>query len=194
MPPFAQPTGLARTEDLKTHSGFGNCLPCIFSLLIFATLFWSVKSCLLWKSRTMSRAASPQDKGPVRQDSPAMDMEVENKGTTPRHKNWEKVHRLRLDSLGQEIDGHTSKPIFPWVLPPQALPGPYDPPYYPLPAPTIRRHSTDASNTPAEESGAVSYFRRTSTAGIPPRDTALYATTTTSTQGWRRTQWIVTGG
>lgn len=83
----------------------------------------------------------------------------------------------------------TFEPIYPWVSPPEALPGPYDPRYYPLP--TLRRHSFNPTTPISEEKTSISYTRRISTSSIPTRKSLLSGTTTTSSKGWRRTQWTV---
>jgi hypothetical protein len=83
------------------------------------------------------------------------------------------------------------KPIYPWISPPQALPGPYDPRLYPLP--TIRRHSHDPSAQRPEQNTTVSFARRVSTNHIPTQQRTLHGSVTTSTRGWRRSQWVVSG-
>lgn len=83
------------------------------------------------------------------------------------------------------------KPIYPWTSPPQALPGPYDPRLYPLP--TIRRHSYDPPVVVLEQNETMSYTRRVSTNSIPNMQTTLHGTVTTSTKGWRRNQWAISG-
>lgn len=85
----------------------------------------------------------------------------------------------------------TFEPIYPWIAPPQALPGPYDPRLYPLP--TIRRHSYDPSAPAPEQDTTISYSRRVSTNDIPSHQARLHGSVTTSTKGWRRNQWVVAG-
>ncbi|KAF2678525.1 hypothetical protein K458DRAFT_316821 [Lentithecium fluviatile CBS 122367] len=85
----------------------------------------------------------------------------------------------------------TFKPIYPWTSPPQPLPGPYDPRLYPLP--TIRRHSYDPSVVAQEQDATISYERRVSTNSIPTQQAKLHGTVTTSTDGWRRNQWVISG-
>jgi hypothetical protein len=85
----------------------------------------------------------------------------------------------------------TSKPIYPWLSPPQALPGPYDPRLYPLP--TIRRHSYDPSVHVPEQLSTISYSRRVSTMDLPNQHSILHGSVITSTKGWRRNQWVVSG-
>lgn len=88
------------------------------------------------------------------------------------------------------------KPIYPWISPPQPLPGPYEPRLYPHP--TLRRHSyPDPSPPPPPETSSISYTRRVSTNSIPTRQTVLHGTVTTASNGavgWRRNQWVVEAG
>ncbi|KAF2126349.1 hypothetical protein P153DRAFT_75916 [Dothidotthia symphoricarpi CBS 119687] len=84
------------------------------------------------------------------------------------------------------------RPIYPWTSPPASLPGPYDTRYYPLP--TIRRHSYDPSTTTPDEISTVSFTRRISINSISACESILNGTTATSSEGWRRTQWTVSGG
>lgn len=109
-------------------------------------------------------------------------------------KHWESDHKHHLDSLQQEIVQRTQKPIHPWILPPQALPGPYDPMYYPLPPPTLRPTSTRVLMSKPEGRHSSSYTRLVPATGAPPHEARLYGTMTTSTRGWRRTHWNVAGG
>jgi hypothetical protein len=87
----------------------------------------------------------------------------------------------------------TFKPIYPWISPPTPLPGPYDSRLYPLP--TIRRHSyANPSKGLPLENESISYTRRVSTNSIPIRQASIQGTVTTSSHGWRRNQWVVSGG
>lgn len=201
MPPVAaQLSGAAHIKHSEALCGYLNTAR-ISSLLLLATLFWSIKSYLSRRKRIMSQTASPSGKGSL---DPTPHSSLDTKPTPQPSDQWEKEHRMRLDSLGEELQQESADPtpIHPWILPPQALPGPYDPAFYPLPMPTIRRDSSDAQSPPPgdagspppEESRTVSYVRRTARTGSPPRDMTLHSTTTASTQGWRRTQWVVTGG
>lgn len=97
----------------------------------------------------------------------------------------------------------TLQPIYPWIMPPQPLPGPYD-----LPLPTLRRHCpSEPSKSPSsidtkpatpeaeeEEAHMQPYTRHVSTTTSPPRSWVYSGTITTSTSGWRRNQWVVSGG
>jgi hypothetical protein len=88
------------------------------------------------------------------------------------------------------------RPVYPWIAPPQPLPGPYDLRLYPLP--TIRRHShPEPAQESPEELNTVTYTRRVSTNGVPIRHTTVrgaVTTTTTISPGWRRNHWTVEGG
>jgi hypothetical protein len=112
-----------------------------------------------------------------------------------------------LQSLQQETLRPTLSPIYPWMSPPQALPGPYDAPYYPPPLPTIKteeslqieNHSPTIkieaiSDDIPEELETISYTRRVSANSVPDYDSLLEGTVTVSNKGWRRTQWTVTAG
>jgi len=83
------------------------------------------------------------------------------------------------------------KPIYPWLSPPQVLPGPYDPRLYPLP--TIRRHSYGPSAYVPEQVSTISYSRRISTTDLPSHQAILHGSVYTSTKGWRRKHWVVSG-
>ena len=113
-----------------------------------------------------------------------------------------------LHSLKEETHQQDLVPIYPWIAPPQRLPGPYDAPYYPLPIPTIRKYPLDLStessggtteelaeetseeNIP-DESTIVSSTRRIPIRSISNDDVIIEHTTTTSSHGWRRTHWNV---
>ncbi|KAF2196055.1 hypothetical protein GQ43DRAFT_279883 [Delitschia confertaspora ATCC 74209] len=88
------------------------------------------------------------------------------------------------------------KPIYPWVAPPRALPGPYDPRLYP-PIRTIRRHSQPAPlQGETIQSNTVYYARRVSTNNIPDQKSTLRGSIThisDGTSSWRRNQWAVEG-
>jgi hypothetical protein len=112
-----------------------------------------------------------------------------------------------LQSLQQETREPTLSPIYPWISPPQVLPGPYDAPYYPPPLPTIKTEESlqvenQSSNIKTEattedvpeELETISYTRRISASSIPDHDSLLEGTVTVSSKGWRRTQWSVTAG
>jgi hypothetical protein len=139
------------------------------------------------KSRTLEVKPDISEKPTSR---PSLDRE----DSAVCQKYWEFDHNDRLNSLKQEILQHTEKPIYPWVSPPQALPGPYDPMYFPLPAPTIRKMPLVSSPAKREGRHSTSYTRLVPDCGTPPRAAVLYGTMTTSTNGWRRTHWNVTGG
>jgi hypothetical protein len=112
-----------------------------------------------------------------------------------------------LQSLKRETLQSSLLPIYPWIAPPQSLPGPYDAPYYPLPLPTIepeksfdtraKRPTVKLEETPedmSEELESISYTRRVSTNSIPDHKSLLEGSVTVSTKGWKRTQWTITAG
>ncbi|KAG9191245.1 hypothetical protein G6011_09333 [Alternaria panax] len=112
-----------------------------------------------------------------------------------------------LQSLQQETLRPILSPIYPWMSPPQVLPGPYDAPYFPVPLPTVKSEKSfqakDLSQTiktepildnVPEELETIFYTRRVSTPSIPDQKSHLEGTATVSNKGWRRTQWTVTAG
>ena len=109
------------------------------------------------------------------------------------HDHWECDHNNYLNSLKQEILQHTEKPIHPWVSPPQALPGPYDPMYYPLPAPSFRQKLSPSLPSNVEGRNSTPFTRFVPKLDSPRCEAVLYGTMTTSTNGWRRSHWNVTG-
>ncbi|PVH97538.1 hypothetical protein DM02DRAFT_80738 [Periconia macrospinosa] len=126
-----------------------------------------------------------------------------NQTTTPPsqtiNSTWKQNLRHDRPSISKDPQQATIpyEGIYPWIAPPQPLPGPYDPPFYPLP--TLRRHSYDPSVTMDTNTKAriASYSRRVSAANIHKSETTQRATihgkVTTSTKGWRRNQWVISG-
>lgn len=94
----------------------------------------------------------------------------------------------------REASPEAFRPVYPWIAPPQPLPGPYDPRLYPLP--TIRRLSyPEPAQDESVETGRISYTRRVS--ANPTRQTTVNGVVMTGsngTSGWRRNQWVVEGG
>jgi hypothetical protein len=105
----------------------------------------------------------------------------------------EKVSRHAESFGGQDETSSAPIPLYPWISPPQPLPGPYDPRLYPLP--TIRRHSYDppANDFLCKKSAEASYTRRVSLNSMPTQQRTLHGTVVISPKGWRRNQWIVSG-
>lgn len=94
-----------------------------------------------------------------------------------------------VESTGQQ--NVAFEPMYPWMSPPQPLPGPYDPRLYPLP--TIRRHSYDPSTQEPNDDAAACYTRRVSLNNLSDGKGTLRGTVTVSSRGWRRGQWIISG-
>ena len=156
--------------------------------LISATVAWIV---VAYTSQRKSRMINANVDVP---EKPVTKPMLERNDSAMCQNQWESNHNNYLNSLKQEISQQTEKPIYPWISPPQALPGPYDPMYYPLPAPSFRRKSSGSLPANVEGRQSTSYTRL-----VPKSDTllgeaVLYGTMTTSTNGWRRTHWNVTGG
>ncbi|EMD87840.1 hypothetical protein COCC4DRAFT_173033 [Bipolaris maydis ATCC 48331] len=107
-----------------------------------------------------------------------------------------------LESLKQETLEPSRSPIYPWIAPPQSLPGPYDAPYFPVPLPTIAVAETteEGMKTEAprdkrpEELETILYSRRIPTNISPENDTIREGVVTVSTRGWRRNQWTINAG
>jgi len=85
----------------------------------------------------------------------------------------------------------TFQPTYPWISPPQPLPGPYDPRFYPLP--TIRQHSHDSLQDTSHDDGfqTIPYARQISTDSLHATLNGTMTTTSNGTTGWRRNQWVV---
>ncbi|KAF1832647.1 hypothetical protein BDW02DRAFT_419354 [Decorospora gaudefroyi] len=120
---------------------------------------------------------------------------TEEENNTPPPPSPDKQPNQYLQSLEQETIHPSLLPIYPWLSPPQPLPGPYDTPYYPLPLPSIQPakpiNQEPTANDDPEELESICYTRRLSTTQHSP---LLSASLTISTKGWRRTQWSVTAG
>lgn len=88
-----------------------------------------------------------------------------------------------------EVQGYKS--LYPWIGPPEPLPGPYDPRLYPLP--TLRRHSYDLAAKSTTEDASISYTRRVSLNQDFNQSKTVHGMITTSHKGWRRNQWVISG-
>jgi hypothetical protein len=124
----------------------------------------------------------------------------QQKDDVPSRQSSEEEQNHYLQSLKEETLNPALIPIYPWIAPPRSLPGPYDAPYYPVPLPTLRRHTDEApatkseespsikteeeSNTPPEELEMISYTRH----ATPNHPTTLETFITISPNRWRRTQ------
>lgn len=178
MPPHPNSTNLPRIENWTTTTKFGYLFKIVLLLSIFTAVFRSLVVVITRRKRRMS-GQSPSPKKNALPTPPAVDKEPNQ----------------YLQSLKEETLRPDLGPIYPWITPPQPLPGPYDAPYYPLPAPTIRRHSYDSSDAETEEISTMApYIRRVSTNSIPKQEHILQGSSTVSTLGWRRTQWTVSVG
>jgi hypothetical protein len=125
----------------------------------------------------------------------------------PHQSSLELHQNEYLESLKQETLEPSLLPIYPWLAPPQRLPGPYDAPYYPLPLPTIAVEKTFGDETQSkniklestsdnrpEELETIVYSRRLPTPNNRESDYLREGVVTVSTKGWRRTQWTVNAG
>lgn len=141
-------------------------------------------------------------------------VELEEKNDL-KERNHDKIRRVspgqtqndHLESLKQETLEPSRLPIYPWIAPPQRLPGPYDAPYYPLPLPTIAiqeiaeddsSSQTSASPTTSddrtEELETIVYSRRLPPPNALETEAVREGVVAVSTRGWRRTLWTVNAG
>jgi hypothetical protein len=188
MPPLSVYSELHRAEKFALSFNYGQLLEASAMVLIAATVLWFLVALLSRKKSRKIGAGSDVSRKPHSKPF------LERKDSAICQKHWEINHADHLSSLKQEIHQHTETPIYPWILPPQTLPGPYDPMYFPLPAPTIQAESSGPSQAKCEGRHSTSYTRLVPNIGTPPGEAILYGTITTSTNGWRRTHWNVTGG
>ncbi|KAF2466070.1 uncharacterized protein BDR25DRAFT_79177 [Lindgomyces ingoldianus] len=179
MPPPSVPTGPSRISGFPISNGYAQ-LPEIFLfvLVVASCIRCGVLYCTRRKRRVRKQCQQAQEKNrtsypiPPEKDSRRFQISSESFTTPP-----------------------SFKPIYPWKTPPQPLPGPYDPRLYPLP--TIRRHSDPDPSPESLDQTTISYSRRVSTNSMPARQYTLQGTITTAnngTSGWRRNQWVVSGG
>lgn len=158
-----------------------------------AVLATAVAACIVLtyvlhrQSRTIDASVDVSEK-------PTIKPLLERQDSATCQNQWESDHKNHLKSLKQEIFEHTEKPIFPWVSPPQALPGPYDPIYYPLPPPSSRCETSGSLMASTEGRHSASYTQLVPKSSTSLGETVLYGTVTTSTNGWRRSHWNAFGG
>lgn len=177
MPPHPTSTTLSRIEHWTTSNDWGHLIKFFLLLSVLVAAVQTTVIISKQRKRRMSDTTVNEVKNPL-----------------PTPPTPEKDPNQYLQSLKQETLEPERGPIYPWIAPPQRLPGPYDAPYYPLPLPTIRRHSHDPSNVETEESSdtsTISYTRRVSTNSITDQEAVLEGSISTSTQGWRRNHWTV---
>ncbi|XP_014555968.1 hypothetical protein COCVIDRAFT_101128 [Bipolaris victoriae FI3] len=130
-----------------------------------------------------------------------IDPEAQSHDTT-HQSSLEQNQNEYLESLKQETLEPSRSPIYPWIAPPQSLPGPYDAPYFPVPLPTIavaevikEGMKTEApTDKRPEELETILYSRRIPTNISPENDTIREGVVTISTRGWRRSQWTINAG
>lgn len=193
---FVLPTIMPPLSGYSNHqsAGFvsdaksGRLLQVFLVVLLAAAVAWIVVAYVSQKrNRAVNASADVPEKSIAR-------CTLNRHDSAMCQSEWENDHNERLNSLKQEILEHTEKPIHPWILPPQALPGPYDPMYYPLPAPSLRFKSSGSLAADVEGRHSASYTRLVPKTGISSGEAVLYGTMTTSTNGWRRSHWNVTAG
>jgi hypothetical protein len=229
MPPLPIPPVLASIQSWSTL--IDRLSKAILLLSIFVTVFRSVCLLVAHRKRRMSRSGMNREDSLVdrentsnikqRNDSSheeelriATDVEKEKIPTMNGGRNkvslrpsLDQEPNQYLQSLKRETIYSSLIPIYPWIAPPQPLPGPYDAPYYPLPLPTIKSEESfdvkpnppdvkleDIADDIPEELESISYTRRFSTNSTPDHESLLEGSVTISTNGWKRTQWTVTAG
>ncbi|KAF1847152.1 uncharacterized protein K460DRAFT_363259 [Cucurbitaria berberidis CBS 394.84] len=178
MPPQPTAAYLSQKESWTASTEFGHLFKVVLLLSIVTTAVRSLVVIVSRRKRRMSDSSSSQEKNSL-----------------PTPPALEKEPNQYLQSLKKETLQPDLAPVYPWTALPHALPGPYDAPYYPLPPPTIRRHSHDPSAAESEQtSRTIPYTRRVSTNSILNHEVVLEGSSTVSSQGWRRTQWTVSAG
>jgi hypothetical protein len=105
----------------------------------------------------------------------------------PSHKDT----RQNASTVRQYHQAMVFKPMYPWTAPPQSLPGPYDPRFYP--PPSIRRQTYNSAVEEPKDIPKTAYIRRVSLNSMPTQQSTLRGTVIVSSKGWRRNQWIISG-
>lgn len=178
-----------------TRSRIQALTPCLFPYNDYSFKLYSIfprpkRSMADSSIRTdkLSNPAQPK----LRKEDSGVGLKRDSKSPQP---DSEQDANLYFQSLREETLHLYRTPIaHPWIAPPTPLPGPYHAPYYPLPLPTIQRCSQDAAIQDCQEISLEHYTRRLSGNSELSSKTTLQGSTTTSAQGWRRTQWSVAAG
>ncbi|KAF1957812.1 hypothetical protein CC80DRAFT_34095 [Byssothecium circinans] len=182
-PPPPLSVGESRSSNLASATGNGFGYVQLSRLFILILLVVTGLRLAIAKLVTKKRRALPAYQPP---HSPEKD--TASSSCQARSEEYLRQHR---QSPSKDQRPPFIKPIYPWISLPQPLPGPYDPRLFP--PPTIRRHSYDPSTMTQNQNETVTYVRRVSTDTIPMSTAMLRGTVTTSTNGWRRNQWVVSG-
>lgn len=188
MPPLSDYKKFQHAGQFVSNSKQSRPIQILLVVLATATIAWIV---VTYVSQRQSRTVDTDVDVPKKSITKPS---LQRQDSAMCQNQWEIDHKNYLNSLKQEILEHTEKPIFPWMSPPQALPGPYDPMYYPLPAPSSRCTSSGSLAANVEGRHSTSYTRPVPKSSTPLGEAVLYGTMTTSTNGWRRSHWNVTGG
>lgn len=188
MPPLSKLKEIELAPPSVFNFKQGRVVVALLVILVTATIARIVVVYILQKrSQTAISNLDASEK-----QAPKHVLKRQDSGVCQDH--WECDHNNYLNSLKQELLAQNEKPIHPWISPPQALPGPYDPMYYPLPAPSFRPKSPPFHPANSEGRHSTSYIRHVPRANVPINKAVLYGTMTVSTNGWRRSHWNVTGG
>ena len=183
--------GAARTpciNDWIASNSFHYSTWLVVIIVVVTVIYRSLPAFARFRSRrTMSTPSPTQEK--EKRQAASSSKRVDSGMTEEQNQ--------RLQALRRELAQHqeTVTPIHPWIAPPTPLPGPYDAPFYPLPMPTLRKHSQDPP-PPFPEDDVVTYTHQVASPSSPAHETVLpiRGTTTVSNHGWKRTQWTVTAG
>jgi hypothetical protein len=231
MPPLPVPSVRASIQTWSPLLDRRHPFKVTLFLSVFVTVLRSIRLFVAYRKRRMSRSGISREDSLMDQDKKrnikqrkdssydeelhtVMEAGQEKEPTpkrvgdsTPLRPSLDKESNQYLQSLQKETLRPSLLPIYPWIAPPQTLPGPYDAPYYPLPSPTIKPEKSidsqtklpnvkleETSDDMPEEHESISYTRRVSTSSIPDHESLLEGSITISTKGWRRTQWTVTAG
>ena len=233
MPPLARPAAVASVDGWRMLFEPRDLFSTVSLLCLFATVLRSIALHIGNRKRSVSRAHTDLEHSTMDQDElmlkqrkdssqggqvhlrPAKEASpVGESKKQPSQETQEdsEVHPSSLEqkpndyleSLKQETRQPSLSPIYPWVAPPQRLPGPYDAPYYPLPLPTIalqKTHETEGQTTPKttedekpEELETIVFSRRVPTSNSTEAGAVREEVVTVSNKGWRRTQWTVNTG
>jgi hypothetical protein len=202
MPPPSIPADHSRMSNSATSNPYTQ-LPKVFLLvLVVATCIRITVLYCKWRQRNSHKSYQPlSEEGDSSSCKPSQkeknpttyNPDQEAKDSTLCHVPLERD--LRQDQWPRNNDQPppTFQPIYPWISPPQPLPGPYDPRFYPLP--TIQQHSYDPSHDTSHDFGSQTtpYARRVSTDNLHATLIGTMTTTSNGKTGWRRNQWVVLG-
>jgi len=192
MPPLFSSRKLQLATQSITKPSQRRSFGVLLVVFVAAVITWTVITYVSRRKSSQRKSRSINTNVDI-PEKPVSNRTLQRQDSGVCHDHWECDHNNYLNSLKQEILQHTEKPIHPWVSPPQALPGPYDPMYYPLPAPSFRQKLSPSLPPNVEGRNSTPFTRFVPRLDSPRCEAVLYGTMTTSTNGWRRSHWNVTG-